>query len=175
MVGTEANALAVIMQTILRTMVDYNYAEHRQLWQIVADLDEATFLQAPGYSIGCIQQEVVHIIRADRLWLSRAMETSDLTLLPYETVDRGEIRQAWDILECDVRSFLDSLSDQDLQRQVTYPNTRDIVQKRHVFELLLHICNHGTVHRAEMCAILHILGHTVDFDVSLRRYLEENS
>jgi hypothetical protein len=28
-----------------------------------------------------------------------------------------------------------------------------------------------TVHRAEMCAMLHMLGHSIDFDVSLRRDL----
>ena len=156
----------------LKTLIDYNYAEHRELWEIIAGLDEETFLKDAGYSLGVVQREVVHIIRADRLWLSRAMELPDAALLSNETVDRGKIRQAWDQLEQDVKSFLDSLSEQGLQRVVTYVDKDGKTQQRHVFELLLHICNHGTVHRAEICAMLHMLGHTVAFDVSLRRYLE---
>ena len=157
---------------ILKTMIAYNYAEHRELWEIIAALDEETFLRDCGYSLGAVQREIVHIIRADRLWLSRAMEQPDVALLPYETVDRGKIRQAWDQLEQDVKSFLDSLSEQGLQRVVTYVDKDGKTQQRHVLELLLHVCNHGTVHRAEICAMLHMLGHTVAFDVSLRRYLE---
>ncbi len=162
------------VKTLLKTLTDYNYGEHRQLWQTIATLDDATFLQDPGYSIGSIQHEVVHIIRADRLWLSRAMGAADVALLPTETVDRGEIRETWDRLEQDVKAFLDGLSDQELQQSVTYINAKGQTQTRRVFELLLHLCNHGTVHRAEMCAVLHMLGHTIDFDVSLRRFLEEN-
>ena len=161
----------MIMNT-LKTMIAYNYAEHRELWEIIADLDESTFLKDAGYSLGVIQREVVHIIRADRLWLSRAMEQPDRALLSYETVDRGKIRQAWEELEQEVGGFLDSLSEQDLQRVVTYVDRDGKTHQRRVFELLLHICNHGTVHRAEICAMLHMLGHTVAFDVSLRRYLE---
>ena len=156
----------------LKTLIAYNYAEHRELWEIIAGLAEETFLKDAGYSLGVIQREVVHIIRADQLWLGRAMEQPDRALLPYETVDRGKIRQAWDELEQEVKGFLDSLSEQGLQRVVTYVDKDGITRQRHVFELLLHICNHGTVHRAEICAMLHMLGHTVAFDVSLRLYLE---
>jgi hypothetical protein len=62
-----------------------------------------------------------------------------------------------------------------LQRVVTYVDKDGKTRQRHVFELLLHICNHGTVHRAEICAMLHMLGHTVAFDVSLRLYLEDRA
>jgi uncharacterized damage-inducible protein DinB len=156
----------------LETMIDYNFAEHRELWATIARLDEAVFLKDTGYSIGTIQRAVVHMIRADRLWLSRAMENSDVALLSVETVDRGEIREAWDDVEQDVRDLVGRLSDEDLQRSVSYVGSDGKVQHRRIFELLLHICNHGTVHRAEICAMLHMLGHTISFDVSLRRYLE---
>ena len=159
---------------MLKTMIEYNFAEHRELWPAIAALDEATFLKDSGYSIGTLQREVVHMVRADRLWLSRAMEHPDAALLPYETVDRGIIRETWDALERDVKHFAESLSDHGLQRHVTYTNTAGQPQRRQVYELLLHICNHGTVHRAEICAMLHMLGHTIGFDVSLRRYLESS-
>ena len=161
------------MKMLLGTMLAYNYAEHRQLWEIIAGIDPAIFLQESGYSIGSLQREVVHIIRADGLWFARAIGEPDPLLLSYETLDRDRIRAAWDELEKQVLSYVAESSDTLLHETMTYQNPAGKTITRRRWELLMHLANHGTVHRAEMCAILHMLGHTVDFDVSLRRYLEE--
>lgn len=155
----------------LKTLIAYNFAEHRELWATIGALDETVFLKDTGYSAGTIQRTVVHNIRADRLTLNCAMELSAVALLPYETVDRHNIRAAWDALEHDVKDFAEALPDQTAQHRVTYTAANGHTHEVQVGELLLHICNHGTVHRAEICAMLHMLGQPINFDVSLRRYL----
>lgn len=157
---------------MLTTMIDYNYAEHRQLWEVVKQLDQETFVRDSGYSIGSIQREVVHMIRADRLWLSRAQGIDDPDFLPNDTADRTVIRAAWDEVETEVKRFIREDQDQ-FQRLVTYVDRDGNQRTRAVWELMLHIANHGTVHRAEMCAMLHMLDHTTAFDISFRRYLED--
>lgn len=83
------------MMHMLETLMDYNYGEHRKLWQHIFTLDNHLFLQDVGYSLGSIQREVVHIIRADRLWFSRAIGISNPPLLPYETIKKSDIRSVW--------------------------------------------------------------------------------
>lgn len=157
---------------ILATLIDYNYSEHRELWKRIAALDEDVFLRDSGYSIGSIQREVVHIIRADTLWFSRAIGENDPDLLPYEMTDRQVIRAAWDELEKTVRDYIANTDEATLNETMSYRNAENQIVIRKRWELLLHLANHGTVHRAEICSILHMLGHTIAFDVSLRRFLE---
>jgi uncharacterized damage-inducible protein DinB len=40
----------------------------------------------------------------------------------------------------------------------------------HVWTILLHLCNHGLIHRAEIFAIAHQVGGPT-FDLSMMRYL----
>jgi uncharacterized damage-inducible protein DinB len=158
---------------MLKTLIDYNYSEHRQLWEIIAALDEAVFLEDAGYSIGSIQREVVHIIRADHLWFARTIGESDPNLLPYETSDRQVIRAAWDELEQRIRDYVANADEATLKETMSYTNNTNEFIRRKRWEMLYHLINHGSVHRAEICAMLHMLGHTVDFEVSLRQFLED--
>ena len=158
---------------ILETLIDYNYSEHRDLWKILAALDEELFLRDAGYSLGSIQREVIHIIRADHLWFSRAIGETDPELLPYETTDRKAIRAAWDNLEKTIREYIANTDEARLNETMTYLNASNQTVARKRWEMLLHLCNHGSVHRAEICAMLHMLGHTVDFEVTLRGFLEK--
>lgn len=158
---------------ILETLIDYNYSEHQELWEIITALDEELFLRDAGYSLGSIQREVVHIIRADHLWFSRAIGDNDPELLPYETTDRQKIRVAWDKLEETIRDYVANADEVTLNESMSYSNLGNKVITRKRWEMLLHLCNHGSVHRAEMCAMLHMLGHTVDFEVTLRGFLEK--
>lgn len=160
------------MKHMLQDLIDYNYSEHRALWQYIIALDENVFLQDSGYSIGSLQRETVHIIRADRLWFSRATGLDDPQLLPYETTSRDEIRTAWDSLENDIRAYLDGVEESVLQETMTYTAATGETITRERWQLLMHLVNHGSVHRAEICAIFHMLGHTLDFEVTFRGFLE---
>ena len=159
----------------LISFVDYNYTEHCELWSHLNQLDDETFVKNIGYSLGSIQREVVHMIRADTLWLHRAMQQPPPELLPDDTSDRAKIRAEWDALEAQVKTYVQTLTQADFDQPVTYINHDSIEVTQTRGSLILHFVNHGTVHRAEMCAMMHMLGHTVDFDVSYRRFMVEKS
>lgn len=162
-----------MMKAMLETLIDYNYSEHRKLWKYLLALDEAVFLQDSGYSIGSLQREVVHIIRADRQWFSRAIGINDADLLPYETISREEIRTAWDSLENDIRAYIVDNDESVLAEVMQYTAKSGEMISRKRWEMIMHLVNHGSVHRAEMCAIFHMLSHTLDFEVSFRQFLED--
>ncbi len=159
----------------LISFVEYNYAEHRELWSHLAQLDQDTFETNVGYSLGSIQKEVVHMIRADTLWFTRAIEQPEPELLSYDTADRATIRAEWDALEDKVKAYVKTLTQSDFDQPVTYINNDGIEVTQTRGSLILHLVNHGTVHRAEMCAMMHMLGHTIAFDVSYRRFMVEKS
>jgi uncharacterized damage-inducible protein DinB len=53
-----------------------------------------------------------------------------------------------------MRTFLAELTDEDLQRAVHYRTKQGVPYENPLWQLLLHVVNHGTQHRAEAAIVL---------------------
>ncbi len=71
-----------------------------------------------------------------------------------------------------MRGFLARLKDEDLLRVVSYKNTKGRPLAYPLWQLMAHVVNHGTQHRAEAAAMLTELGHSPG-DVDLVYFLPE--
>jgi uncharacterized damage-inducible protein DinB len=92
-----------------------------------------------------------------RLWLARWKGAS----LP--PVDRPPIpswRAAYAASHEALREYLASLSGVDLTRIVKYTPRSGVPRAQPLGELILHLANHGTAHRAETGLLLERLGHS---------------
>ena len=78
---------------------------------------------------------------------------------------------------CDVASsaeldrFLETIQDSDLDREQFYRTLGGSEDTRPLWQLMLHVVNHGTQHRAEAAAMLTEYGHSpgdIDFTIYLR-------
>jgi uncharacterized damage-inducible protein DinB len=87
-----------------------------------------------------------------------------------EDLSRDEIRAAWDEIEGRVRAFASSLSEAQLETDIEYSGILGDNMRLRTGDALLHIVNHGTAHRAEICAMFHMIGHTIPFELSYTRY-----
>lgn len=156
---------------IIRSFVDYNYGEHRKVWDLcVMQLSEDQFRQESGYSHGSIHAEMVHVMNAERWWLLRAQGQSPLSqpeIDAYPT--RESIRSRWDEIEAEMRAFVDGLDETSLFAPVQYTTPKGEVIDNSVWQILLHLLNHGTIHRAEIMAISHLVGGPT-FDISYMRW-----
>lgn len=54
-----------------RTLWDYNYSLHRRVWECIAHLTDAQFIEEVDYSIGSIRNHYVHLAGVDSRWLAR--------------------------------------------------------------------------------------------------------
>lgn len=143
----------------LRMLFDYTYWAHRKVWGCVEMLTDAQFTQDLGYSWGSIRGQVVHVMSAETVWFSRIQGRSP-TALASETgyPTRSSIRNAWDAVEAAMRAYLSALDDAMLQRDIVYRTTKGVEHRQPLFEILAHVANHGTDHRAQILAMLHQLG-----------------
>jgi uncharacterized damage-inducible protein DinB len=66
------------------------------------------------------------------------------------------IRARWDNIEGMMRAYLAGLTDEMLEaRPITDPEEdKELI----VWQVLLHVANHGTDHRAQLLRLLHDLG-----------------
>jgi len=140
-----------------RHLSDYHFAENRKVWDYVTSLSLEQFTQNVNYSHGSVRDQIVHLIDAEDVWFSelRDVQPSE-PLPPADSDDREIIREHWDRVEQNMRAYLAELRDEMLfDKPIKEPEEdKDLI----VWQVLLHVANHATDHRAQLLRILHDLG-----------------
>lgn len=139
-----------------RQFYDYHFAENRKLWdRYIAQLSEEQFTQHRTYSHGSVRDQIIHLMSVDEAWFSdlRGVEISE-AMNPADLQDREGIRTYWDQVEQNMRSYLAELQDDMLFDQPLEGEDKDLI----LWQVLLHVVNHGTDHRAQILRLLNDLG-----------------
>jgi uncharacterized damage-inducible protein DinB len=99
-----------------------------------------------------------HLFAAQQIWLNRCKREPAISgaLWPDWTVDAFEQiindnHQKW-------ISFLEGLNDEDFEKQVSYKNSRGESFENKLSDVLAHLINHGTHHRAQAGQYLKLAG-----------------
>src|SRR5512141_1457121 len=141
-----------------RHIYNYHFSENRIMWDHVASLSFEQFTQKVDYSRGSVREQIVHLLDAEDMWFSELRGAQPLEPLP-ETVtadDRQAIRAHCDKVEENIRAYLADLQDEQLfSKPIKEPEEDQIL---FVWQVLLHVANHATDHRAQLLRILHDLG-----------------
>jgi uncharacterized damage-inducible protein DinB len=141
-----------------RHFYGYHFTENRNLWDsCVTQLSDEQFTQDVAYSHGSVRDQIVHLMSVDEGWFSelRGVEPSEPSP-PANLNDRESIRAHWDSVEQSMRDYLAELRDDMLFDKPIKEPEED--QDLMVWQVLLHVVNHGTDHRAQLLRNLHDLG-----------------
>ena len=140
-----------------RHLYEYHFAENRVTWEkYIMPLTQEQFIQRVDYSLGSLRNHIVHLTEVDNIWFSELTGLTD-PAIPFieDTDDRTKIRQHWDTVEAMMRDYLAGLRDEILMaKPIVLEEDKDLS----VWQVLLHVVNHGTDHRAQMLRLLHDLG-----------------
>jgi uncharacterized damage-inducible protein DinB len=139
-----------------RHFYNYHFSLNRHIWDTyITTLSDEQFAQNVGYSHGSVRNQVVHLMGVDDAWFSglRGVEFPDP--LDPATLDRNSIRRHWDAVEQRMRDYLSGLRDDMLvQKPFAEGEDKDLI----LWQVLLHVGNHGTDHRAQLLRLLNDLG-----------------
>jgi uncharacterized damage-inducible protein DinB len=136
----------------VRTMIDYNCALHRRTWDSIDSLSRAQFQREVNYSHGSLRNLMLHIASVDRRWLYGLKELPDIGhLKPEEVPTRESVHIVFDAVMKDVTGYVAGLTEAAIeQTPAGLPGPR--------WQILLHLVNHGTDHRAQVLRILNDFG-----------------
>lgn len=135
----------------------YHFAENRKLWNaFVVPLTDEQFMRPLDYSIGSVRNQIVHLISVDDAWFSdlRGLAVPEHRD-PNTLSDRGEIRAYWDNVEQGMREYLAGLSDGVLAEKPLSGEDGELT----LWQILLHVANHGTDHRAQILRQINDMGY----------------
>ncbi|MCL6542291.1 MAG: DinB family protein [Roseiflexus sp.] len=138
-----------------RHLYEYHFTENRALWNVCAALSDEQFTQAIPYSHGSVRNQFVHLMSVDDTWFSGLRGSAiPEPLNPASFPDREGIRVYWDHVERTMRDYLAELRDDTLFDRPLEGEDKDLM----VWQVLIHVVNHGTDHRAQVLRLLHDFG-----------------
>jgi uncharacterized damage-inducible protein DinB len=154
------------------TLYDYNYWATGRILQAAAPLSPEQFSAPAPVSFGSLRGTLVHAFSTERIWRQRCQEGLSPTALLSEAEfpTLADLSQRWSEEESAMHTYLDGLDEQALAAWIRYTSTRGVSYETPLWQILMHVVNHGTQFRSEAGVILSSLGHSPG-DVDLIFYL----
>lgn len=160
-----------------RILYDYHIWANHRVWECAMQLSDEQYVQPFSHSVGSVHEQLVHLMGADYIWMSRLQGTSPTAVLTAgDYPNRAAVRALWDQLEGDARAFLATLDGAHFEAVVEYRRTNGDPMRDPVWVILTQLVNHGTDHRAQIMAQLNTFGVKTgaqDFIVFMREKAKE--
>ena len=166
------------MKAYIEQLMDYNYWANGLILKYAEQLDPENFAQKTADSQAGVQENLIHIMFAEKLWLdrmsgkSRSQKDYDAQYNPRTYAEIRKIYEDWFDLELKMRAFIDSLDGDQLLKSFRYTrlSTGDEHENR-LIDILTQLVFHGMQHRAEIAQALTGFGHSpgnIDYLTYLR-------
>jgi uncharacterized damage-inducible protein DinB len=145
----------------LRLQLDYSSWATQRLLDVAARLPPEELTRDFQTSDKCVLDTLAHIYAADRFWLSRALAQSRATFVDPEDRDLALLQTEWPALHQHWKLWLRDFSDADVaEKKISFEDMRGNPHAKPVWQIVLHVVNHGTHHRGQISGFLRAMGHT---------------
>jgi uncharacterized damage-inducible protein DinB len=143
----------------LRLHLDYHAWASRRLLDTADKLTPAELSRDFKTSDKNVLETLAHIFGADRIWLARVKGESPTTLLAPEDRHLGVLIEQWPAIQQRWKEWAAPLSDQNVQARIPYRDLKGNAWEQPLWQILLHVVNHGTHHRGQVSGFLRAMGH----------------
>ncbi len=152
---------------------EYNQWANDRLLGVASGLSAEELSAGRGASFDSILDSFAHIAAAQVNWLERwvtgsnRIPTLDLQKMP----DLGTVRASFLASHGGLREFVSDLTDERLEAPQEFRDSAGNRQASPLWQLMLHVANHGTYHRGEIAMMLTGGGHSPgDLDFNFWEY-----
>lgn len=147
------------MKDILSQMAAYNVWANQKLLEVIIALPEEKQQQQVSSSFSSLYTTLLHMYSAESIWWQR-MKLQERVSVPMETF-KGSMKELSEELLLQNRQWqqwVNSASDPMLDHVFQYFSLKKESFKQPIFQMLLHVFNHGTYHRGQLVNMLRQLG-----------------
>jgi uncharacterized damage-inducible protein DinB len=144
----------------LRLQLDYSGWANQRLMDAAAKLSHDELTRDFKTADKCVLDTLVHVYAADRIWLARVLGEERATFIDPEDRDLTLLQTEWPALQQRWKLWLRDFSDGDVSRTISYKDLKGRPYSQPVWQILLHLVNHGTHHRGQVSGFLRAMDQT---------------
>jgi len=137
----------------------YNSWANLRTLDSCASLSEEQFTRDLASSFRSARDTLVHIYGAQWVWLERWHGRSHGGLPSTTDFSNFEaVHRQLEEIDRSLIDYVDSLTNEDLQRVHNYKTTAGVAQAQPSWQMLHHVANHSTYHRGQVATMIRQLG-----------------
>jgi uncharacterized damage-inducible protein DinB len=161
----------------IKMIFDYNFWAFERVWKCISKISDEQFVQEIDYSTGSVRNILVHIMAGNRVWISVLRGIEFPPRLLFEDFDsHSKTKAKWDELQKEFLDHLNCLDQEQLDGPIHWELFSHGLKSTNLrWEILLHLANHATDHRAQILAILHHHFHVQTVEQDMIIYLAERN
>jgi uncharacterized damage-inducible protein DinB len=157
----------------IQLLFDYHYWASNHLLSYCEKLTHAQLIAPNTFPSGTLKATLVHMLTAEWIWLWRCRDgiSQPKMLDDRDFATLAEVRVRCKSEEQNMRAWLATIADADMEREITYSNTSGTAFNNVLWQILVHVVTHGMQHHAEIAQMLTDFGHSpgnIDLIVYLR-------
>lgn len=155
------------MINYIQAIVQYNNIMWLRVWDSILQVSDEQFVQEVRYSQGSLQIQMVHLLTVEGVYL-RALQANTMWkrygLQEAECVDQYSLHAVAKRNAKEWSAYIENLPEAALQETV-----QGMIGP--TWQIIVHVVNHGTDHRAQVLRLLHDYGApTIEQDMLLNWY-----
>lgn len=157
----------------IQLLYNYNQWANSKIIEQASRLTQEQFLMGASYPHGGMRGTLTHILFAEWIWRRRWQGESPSTLiLPEDFQTFDSLKARWLDEEHELMNFASSLTEDRLAGKFQYKTTKGEPRENVLWQVMMHVVNHGTQHRSEAAAMLTDMGFSPG-DIDLIKFLRE--
>lgn len=151
----------------------YNQWANAKILNAAASVTLDQYLAPASFPHGGLRGTLAHTLFAEWIWRHRWEGISPtVRFKPEDFPEFESLRSRWAEEEQLLMSFVENVTDERLNSRFFYTTTTGEPHERILWQVMVHVVNHGTQHRSEAAALLTDFGHSPG-DLDLVYFLAE--
>ena len=142
----------------LRTHLDYTTWATGRLMEAAARLSPEELVRDFGTADKSVVDTLAHIFAADRIWMGRIHGRPPAKFITPEDRDLALLQREWPALLEVWKQWGAGLTDDNVTAKASYPDMQGKPWTTPLWQIVLHVVNHGTHHRGQASGFLRTMG-----------------
>ena len=146
--------------TVLRTHIDYTIWASRRVLEAAAALPAEELTRDFGTADKSVLGTLLHVYTADFIWIERCHGTSPTTRPYGDDASFSNLQAGWPQVWDRWKKYAEGLDEATADGEIAYTTLKGDAFRTPIWQIILHVVNHGTHHRGQAAGFLRSLGKT---------------
>ncbi|MBM3739644.1 MAG: DUF664 domain-containing protein [Acidobacteria bacterium] len=149
----------MLLPDVILTHLNYTAWASTRLVEAAAALSEEELTRDFGTADKSVLGTLVHVLAADRIWHSRVIGAPRTTFIDPEDYSLKVLQTEWPVVHEKWAGYAAGITPESAAQVIEFKDLRGNPHRQPLWQILLHMVNHGTHHRGQAVGFLRTMGH----------------